>query len=377
MAGETGNDRDLAYYIDHPEELNDAEMRRIGLDEGSGPTEDDSSGGTINEALAQAEGDKAGKEAASDATKTEHQADPAKGQQQEDAKQGQQGEPPQVVRSKDGKHEIPYTVLDTERKARADAERKLQEATQLLEQLKQQAATANQPGKEPQKEQQQDAPLLSDEEIGQIESDFPAMGKLLKSMTGQIAQLSQQLTQVRDSEQQRRSTEAQRSALTVQEAIDANPKVAHLQAERGESWKQLVNIDNLLKQDPRNQSLTFSERFDKAVRMLEADIGEIQVPGAKPNQATQQQQDPGAGKTAPPAAAKPSAAAQKAIADAEAALERAKREAGVTSLSAIPGGATPNTDPLETLGALDATELGNQMLSMDDLKLKQLLAKLG
>src|SRR5206468_235191 len=58
----------------------------------------------------------------------------------------------------------------------------------------------------------------------------------------------------------------------------ANHKLAHIQAEGGEAWQTALQYDAMLRQQPRWANKPMSERFQKVVTLVEADIGAINVP---------------------------------------------------------------------------------------------------
>lgn len=269
-------------------------------------------------------------------------------------------QPEQVLKSKDGKHEIPYSVLQTEREQRKAAEA-------VTEQLRRQidALTAQVNGKPSAQAQDQD-PELSAEDLEAIDGDFPTTGKVLKALLARVGSLQAQLGAVAQSEGNRRSAEANSASTTVQEAIDANGHLSYWQQQDPEAFGAAVKFDNQIKADPRNSGLSLDERFTKVVAAMEAVYGETELPQGYRRAA------PAASTPALRQSSKP---AQDLVAKAQQVIAEAQGKGRVGSLSDIPGGIGAESDELDQLGLLSANELGNKFMTMDLNKLNALLAR--
>lgn len=275
-----------------------------------------------------------------------------------------EGEPAaQVIKSKNGKHEIPYSVLETQR-ARAQA------AEEAVGQLQAQidALTAKVEGK-PQAEVpgETDDAELSEEDLADIASDFPVQGKAIKALLSKVTSLTQRLDEVAQREGARAGREATSASQTVQEAIEANPQLTYWQTKDPEMFGVAVKYDNQIKSDPRNAGLSLDERFAKVVKVMEAVYGETELPDEFR-------------RTAPAAttntAAKPASKPQQtAAARAQQVIQEAQAFGRVGSLSDIPGGVPPASDELTQLAELSAHDLGNKLMSMDTSKVMALLAR--
>lgn len=368
MAGEQEQVKDLNYYIDHPDEMTIDVMSKLDTD-----TEGDELGGTIDEVVKEAakEGVKEGVTPPADKVEDPPATPPAKEAEKPEDPNGS------VVKSKDGKHEIPYAVLDAERQGRRDAEQKAQTQQAEIDRLTALVAASKteQPKGEPKVEPPADElEVMSEEDIAEVEKDFPAVAKNLRAQAKQLADLQTLVQTLAQSEGGRRQTEANTAKSSVQVAIDANPKLAILQSKDPEGWKQAIEFDNSLKRDPRNKSLDMAARFAKVVGMYESVYGAIELPAGTPAPAPT---------PAAPAAKAPAAPVVKKEDDAVVAaraliakVDKESKENGkVTSLSDIPGGVPPETDPLEQLGLLSASELGNKFMTMDLKAISQILAK--
>lgn len=334
--------RDLEYYLANPHEMpgNLEEIEK--LVEGEGSEESGSLEQAVNDASA---GEQATEPKAAEKV-VEQQAEPA----------AKEAEAQPVLKSRDGKHEIPYTVLQTEREQRKAAEQKLAEMQQQLAAMQSQA-TGTAPAQAEAAQHQTET--LSDDEISKISEDFPAMGKLLTAMKSQMEALGQQLQDVRAQEDVRRQSEARSASTTVQEAIDHNPALSLWQREHPEVFQAAVQFDNQIKSDPRNQGLTLDQRFEKVVKAVTAVYEDAPLPAAL------QQTAPAAPKVDPQQVA---AAAQKAI-------EQAQGKPAIRSLSDIPGGTAPAVDEMQAMGLMSAADLGNKLMSMKPEEVMALLAR--
>lgn len=212
---------------------------------------------------------------------------------------------PAGVLTKDGKHVIPFEVLERERAAR----RQLEEQVARL--------AKGQP----------QAPVQQGESTPERQA--------LEQMHARLQQL-----------------EAERNAMVerqVQEAIDANPKLAYVQSLPDQAaYNTLVEIDALLRAKPEYAAVPMSQRFAKAVAMFEAAEGPINLPGAVAKPAQDE-------------------AAAKAATEIVAKAERAA--AAPRTLSDIPGTAVPPREgPLAKFKDATDTQILDTFMNLDDPK---------
>ena len=346
--------RDLEFFMSNPHELpgnlDELEAALAGAQtegEGEGSTIETgeevsaASGAVVDEKLGKA--GEAGKAAATE-------GDPAAATAAAKDAEGQ------VILSKNGKHQIPYSVLETEREQRRAAEGAVEQLRQQIEALTAKvngtAAPAAAAGE----------PEISEEDIEAIAGDFPATGKALRALLGQVQGLKQELETVRQSESTRQGREAQSATTTVQQAIDNNPTLSYLQANDPEMFAEAVKTDNQIKANPRNRGLTMEQRFDKVVSALEAVYGPFELPGQSDTTQTT-------------TTAAPAPAAKNVAATAAKVVKEAEQGRRVGSLSDIPGGVPPEADELTQLGELSANDLGNKFMKMNLQDLSTLLAR--
>jgi hypothetical protein len=268
---------------------------------------------------------------------------------------------PEGIATKDGKHVIPYSVLKSERDRAAKAEQLAKEASARIADLTAQLETAKQgakPGERARTDLQQgDTESLSDEELEFLKDDNPAVYKALKAIEAKATQLQERLKPVETKAKEIEADKAEREAELVQSAIDSIPKLAHIQSANAEAYALAQQFDTTLQGLKEWANKPLSERFAKAVQMVEDAIGPIEIPQAS----------------------NPSLKPEdlKAAAKAKAAeASKASRTSVPTSLSEFPAGRAPATDEREALESLSHTQLAAKMARMTPEQLDAYLQNL-
>jgi hypothetical protein len=179
-------------------------------------------------------------------------ADPEPGttdQTTADTTQDQPSTKPAGIASKNGKHVLPFHVLQAERRRADEAARRAAELERELADLK----AGKQPGGE--------AADLTEEEVVQMEQDFPEHGKKLRAV----------FEKARQYEESARSAAKDEPADTsnpIQDAIDQIPLLVDWQATDPAKFSRAGEIDDVLKKSPKWQGKPLAERFAQAVRMV-------------------------------------------------------------------------------------------------------------
>lgn len=292
------------------------------------PNEDEKPSGEASDAA----GEKAEPEQKDDAKKDDEPA-PATADEQEGA----------VIKTKDGKHEIPYSVLAAQR----EANRRLQD--QIAELNAKLAAQEAEAGGGPKDLSKSVGDIISADELAALKEDAPKLGELVEKLVSKIGDLEQSASVV----QQER---AKSVAETVQEAIDGIPKLAHLQANDPERWDQIVSIDQWARQQPQFKGLDLADRFAKVLGMYEAAHGAIEL---SESSASGKQKD----------------ATDDVAAKAKAKVDAALTKAAPNTLSDIPGGNPPARDAVEEVTGMSAVALTQKMMSMNDKQMEQFLSQ--
>jgi hypothetical protein len=261
--------------------------------------------------------------------------------------EGKPVEPEPVIKSKDGKHEIPYSVLQAERQRARTLEAQIAELSTKLASVQTEVAGGK-----------QDTTPAIDEIIDpaaleQLREEAPVLAKTIDALIGTIGKLQADVT---DSKRVAASVEADRQATqktAVDEAIDAVPKLSHVKQNDVEAFNKIADIDAFLRSNPAYQGMNLVDRFNKAVSMFEAAEGPIELPQR---------------------ARQPSQAEVKAKADAV--VEKAKNDARPQTLTDLPGGAPPPKNDLETVENMTATSLTSKFMNMTPQQVEAFLARL-
>ncbi|NSX14955.1 hypothetical protein HTY52_12805 [Cupriavidus taiwanensis] len=264
------------------------------------------------------------------------------------------------VLARDGKNVIPYSVLKGERERAARAEELARNAEAQIAELKAQLAAGNQgatPGESARTAgAAPEAEALSEEELEAIREDFPTMYKALRAQQATIAALQTKLQPVEQEREQRVRTEAEERAIAVRDAIDATPKLAHIQATDQKLFAAAQRFDAVLREDPDWAGKPLAERFAHVVTLIETTHGAIEIPGAKP---------PTAQKT-------PDQLKQEALAAAQATAKGTVP----TSLSDFPAGSPPAQSETQALEAMSQAQLADKFARMSPDQVDAFLSNL-
>jgi hypothetical protein len=273
--------------------------------------------------------------------------------EQDNGKQNQsqeQNEPePDGVATKDGKHVIPYSVLKSERDARSRAEQMARDAQERVAALEAQVNSANQGannGESARTNQGQTASDISDEDLEVLKEDFPTVYKAVMASMAAARALEAKLAPVEESVRSQEAERAQSATESVQEAIDSVPKLAHIQASNPEAFALAQQFDNTLRGQAAWADRPLSERFAKVAEMVEATLGQIDLPGGQ--------------KTSQPSAEDLRKAAEAKAKD----NAKATRSNVPTSLSEFPAGQHAAQDEKEAAENLSALQLAEKFASM-------------
>lgn len=277
------------------------------------------------------------------------------GTQQQGATQdaaGAQGDA--VVQARDGKHVIPYQVLQQERERAIRAEQMVRDLTTKLEQ-DQAAAQQGKTTKSLDLDQIVDEQLLE-----QLREEAPEVARRMDNLIDLAKRLSEQVNAGRPAAQEaeaaRREQQVQ-ALVSVEDAIQSIPKLAHLRDSAPEQFGEVAAIDTMLRSNAAWKDKPLTERFDAALRMYEAGHGAIELPSPAKAAATQQPADP---------AARVAEAVAKAKADAS----------GPSTLSDIPGGQPAATSEADAIAALSGSALTDRFMNMSPDEIEAQLARL-
>ncbi len=255
------------------------------------------------------------------------------GQTTADTTQDQPSSKPAGIASKNGKHVLPFHVLQAERRRADETARRLAELERELADLK----AGKKPGG--------DAAELTEEEVVQMEQDFPEHGKKLRAV----------YEKAKSYEQSARARPEQEADTTnpIQDAIDQIPLLVDWQATDPEKFARAQEIDDVLKKSPKWKDKPIHERFAHVAKTVaeEYDIPVDDEPA--------------------PSTSKPGNAQRNAPEQAIANAPRARPN----TLSDFKGGTIP--DPDTRIDRLSPTAQVSRWADMSDDEIDAQLARLG
>ncbi|PXW43472.1 hypothetical protein DFO54_111158 [Erwinia sp. AG740] len=183
-----------------------------------------------------------------------------------------------ILLSKDGKHAIPYDVLEAERAEKrrlAESNQRtaaeLAEAKRQLEVFTRQINAAGlQPAQLPEKSQ------ITQEQLDALRESFPDVANVIDV----LAQKVEHLQSVQPAPTAAHSAESN----PVSVALDATPDLKAWQSGDPDRFTLAIHIDETLKQDPAWKDKSLTERFGEVVKRTRAAYGET-VESAPPQPA--------------------------------------------------------------------------------------------
>lgn len=351
MAGENEVKKDLAYYEEHPEELDKLEPMQVeALMAGQE---------VVEPAKTDEKGDKPGGEGEGDKPKADTKTDdkPAGDTSaQAGAKSDGEGEPEKApIQARDGKHTIPYAVLENTRQELGDTKSALEEAQKQAQKLQEQLA-ALQAGKPADQGKEGDKPDLPTDKTGAI--DFEALRKeypeeivnALEASFTTIAALNQKVGKLGEVIAERTSSEERTVEQEIQDAIDGIPQLSEWQSSGSPMWDAAVAVDLKLRHDPKYANKSFHDRFCDVVKTLT---------GKDPREEAKAPEQP---------------SKEELERRAAAALEKAGTRTP-HSLSDIPGGTAPAQNEREAAESLTVTQLESKFEKMTPQQIDDYLSR--
>lgn len=191
-----------------------------------------------------------------------------------------------VVKSKDGKHEIPYSVLESERNQRKQLEQELAEMrakhaetesalNNVKARLEEQGADVEEMFSNPDE--------ITEQQWQEIEDDYGALGKMMKQLM--IAQKSNQQATTHSSE-----VAADQKAFN--DALNAMPELSKWQTSDADRWSEATRIDSELRSKPEWANKTYTERFAEVERLVKKAFGDdVAEAKARAKQSIEKQTD--------------------------------------------------------------------------------------
>lgn len=273
-----------------------------------------------------------------------------------------------VVKTADGKHEIPYSVLQKARQSQRDAEvraeqekaradelqRELEESKNQSQQLEAKAGVDTTDG-----DAEGKVRLLTDDEKQKLRDEYPDdIADQIISQNGIIVAQQNQLDQMATSIKTLESDRTVGKARSVQEAIDSIPLLTELQADGGPMWDAACALDDKLRADPDWKDKTSQERFEEVAKRMEDQMRAY----------TGQKSPAGA-----PTKAKGTDVDKKV----DQALAAADKKATPGSHSDLAGGEAPDQSEQARVEGLDSVQLETMFDGKSPEQIDAILARIG
>ena len=188
-------------------------------------------------------------------------------------------EPERVVLSKDGKHTIPYEVLENARNRAQKLEQENQQLQAITGERDKLQALLEKHGIDMNAE---DLDGKTDDELQELADDFPVVGKVIAKQAQKIQELEWKLNQ------QQSEHGANSGKTAVVQAFESIPELVSWQAGDKDRLEYAVAKDAELMSDPIWQDKPVRERFLEAVRRTQSAFGD--KPTVQPGQQQQRKQ---------------------------------------------------------------------------------------
>ena len=168
-----------------------------------------------------------------------------------------------VVLSKDGKHTIPYEVLENQRKRAQALEAENQQLKAIAAERDKLQAALDKNGIQLTAEEVEGK---TDDELAELMEDFPAIGKVFAKYSNRINELEGRLAEKAQPE-----TNAKNEVMTAFESI---PELASWKEGDQDRLDYAIARDAELMSDPIWQAKPVRERFQEAVRRTQSAFGD-------------------------------------------------------------------------------------------------------
>ncbi|KFA99473.1 hypothetical protein HW45_03690 [Vibrio sp. ER1A] len=201
--------------------------------------------------------------------------------------------------SKNGKHQIPYEVLEKHRRGEQELKSQLEEVQQKLT-----GSETTQQKLKLFEEQLKEAGITPDRLPEELLNDPDSVNTIAEEVGGVAGQIIAALVAKNQANQQPAQEPNQSQSASLEEIL-ALPELANLNSwfdSDKERWDMAVNIDAQLQSDPKWKSMSDAERFIEVQKLVEASFNDPVEAGAKkeladqgksqgqqPNEAPQQQ----------------------------------------------------------------------------------------
>ncbi len=159
------------------------------------------------------------------------------------------------VLAKDGKHFLPYSVLEKTRHDNAELRARAETAQAEIVRLK------GSPDAKP----DESLTLLSDEDLDSIEEEMPILGKAIRAQQNVL----QSMVERQEEDRREEENEQRQVQVTLEQQVEAgkaaNPDIIQWETENPVRFDKAVEIDEAIRKDAEWKGKPFNERFKEVV----------------------------------------------------------------------------------------------------------------
>lgn len=222
------------------------------------------------------EQDEAEAETPEETESAEAEADSEAKGESEGEPSGQDEEERAPIATKDGKHTIPYEVLEAARQREADLKRQLDEANTRLSEADKQMSNAKANLERQGVDMDSafaDPDAITEKELAEIEEDYGRNSVELKLARG-LFKSQQAQTQQAETVNQAQAEVDDAEATAARSAFQNNSDLTNWQAKDPDRWDMALTIDQKLQADPKWQNATPADRFAEVAKRTKAAFGD-------------------------------------------------------------------------------------------------------
>lgn len=185
------------------------------------------------------------------------------------------------VSSKNGERVLPYSALQEARRKAQRAE--LREAALKARIAELEAGGGSSTTKKGGTTTGTEIDELTDEELAEIEADFPQLAKAARAVRNAASNAPPKTA---PQSQGQPSVDDIEAPDPIQDAIDANPELLKWQTDKQHAGKfqMAVQVDNLLKASPKWANKPLEERFAEAVRRVKQELDDVSSSPSRDNE---------------------------------------------------------------------------------------------
>jgi len=222
------------------------------------------------------EQDEAEAETPEETEAVEAEADSGDDSESDGEPSGQDEEERAPIATKDGKHTIPYEVLEAARQREADLKRQLDEANARLSESDKQISNAKANLERQGVDMDSafaDPDAITEKELAEIEEDYGRNSVELKLARG-LFKSQQAQTQQAETVNQAQAEVDDAEAAAARSAFQNNSDLTNWQAKDPDRWDMALTIDQKLQADPKWQNAAPADRFAEVAKRTKAAFGD-------------------------------------------------------------------------------------------------------